>query len=286
MTPREINQKIARLLQKGDKSFDDLMDGFENNLLKAYREALRGIKSDIASMYEKYGDTVTYKDMVSYQRLSNLETRIKENIKELTKGNQNTIKGALTTFAEETYSSTGEAYSQALGTNLAFGVMDKKVVEAMIINPLDRITWSERLAAHSEVYSIQIKQELARGLIQGEGYAKIAAKITEKTKLSAEKTIRIVRTEGHRVQSTARLVATDNVAGAAERLGYTMVRVWVAAKDDRTRSSHAEMDGKEADDDGQFTLPDGVRCDAPGLTGVAEHDINCRCTVITEIKGG
>lgn len=283
MTDSEINARIARLLQKGDKSFDDMMSGFEQKLLKAYREALRGVKADIASMYEKYGDTVTYKDMVTYQRLSNLEARIKENIKELTKSNSKTVKSALTSFAEETYKSTGEAYNQTIGTNLAFGVMDKKVVEAMIINPLDRITWDARLSAQAEVFTQQIQSELARGLIQGEGYAKIASRITEKTKLSASKTIRIVRTEGHRVQNTARLVATDDVSSAAERLGYRLVKIWLAAKDDRTRERHSEMDGKEADEDGQFTLSDGVRCEAPGLTGVPEHDINCRCTVITEL---
>lgn len=284
MSERAINERIARLLSKGDKSFDDLMNGFENRLLKAYRAALRGVKSELAAMYEKYGDTVTYKDMVAYQRLSNLETKIKATITEMTKGNTKTVKEALITFGQETFNTTTDAYTQALGSNLAFGVLDKKVIESMVINPLDRVTWSDRLAAQAEVYTQQIQSELARGLIQGEGYSKITSRITEKTKLSADKTIRIVRTEGHRVQSTSRLLATDRAMDAAERLGYKMVKVWVATNDDRTRERHAAMDGKEADEDGLFTLPDGVRCEAPGLTGVAEHDINCRCTVRTEIK--
>ena len=100
--------------------------------------------------------------------------------------------------------------------------------------------------------------------------------------LSADKTIRIVKTEADRVQRKARLIQTEKAKGAAERLGMKLKKIWVATKDDRTRDRHAEMDGVEADDDGVFTLPDGVTTDGPGLSGVAEHDINCRCTVRTE----
>lgn len=282
MTDREINERIVRYLQKGDKTLDELMVGYEERIVKAYASALKGIKRDIAAMYEKYGDDVSYKDMVSYQRLSNLETQIKNTITELKGQNNKAINKALSTFAEESYNVTGYAIEQGVKTSLGLGLIDKKVIDSMLINPLDRVTWSERLATNADVYVTQIKGELARGLIQGEGYSKIAKKITEQTKLSADKTIRIVRTEGHRVQSTARLIQTEKAKGAAERLGMKLKKIWVATNDDRTRDRHAEMDGVEADDDGVFTLPDGVTTDGPGLSGVAEHDINCRCTVRTE----
>lgn len=45
-----------------------------------------------------------------------------------------------------------------------------------------------------------------------------------------------------------------------------------------------EMNGKPVDNDGLFTLPDGVRTEAPGQTGVAEHDISCRCGVVVKAE--
>jgi hypothetical protein len=108
--------------------------------------------------------------------------------------------------------------------------------------------------------------------------------LEKSTEMSANKTIRIVRTEGHGTQSVGRKLAVDNIEGAADRLGVKIKRVWVATNDDRTRDSHLAMDGKEADDDGLFTFPSGVRTEGPGMSGVAEEDINCRCTVRVEVE--
>jgi hypothetical protein len=44
------------------------------------------------------------------------------------------------------------------------------------------------------------------------------------------------------------------------------------------RDSHREMDGKFEDDDGLFTLPNGLRGEGPGLFDDPSESINCRCT--------
>ena len=67
-------------------------------------------------------------------------------------------------------------------------------------------------------------------------------------------------------------------------LGMKIARVWVSTKDGRTRDSHKAMDGQEADKDGFFHFPGGGQTAGPGLSGIAEEDIHCRCTVIMQIK--
>jgi len=277
------NQRILKLLQVSDLEAEKLILGYEKDLFKAYSSALKDIKQMIAEMFEKYGDQVTYKDMIAYQRLTNLELGIAKQIKTLTGKGKRTVEKAFRDIVSESFSATGTAIQKGLEVTVGFGVMNEEVIKTAILNPMQRITWSDALQENSAKYLSQIKTELSQGLIKGEGYAKIAKRLEKSTEMSANKTIRIVRTEGHRAQSVGRKLALDNVEGAADRLGIKIKRVWVATSDDRTRDSHKAMDGKEADDDGLFSLPSGVRTEGPGMSGVAEEDINCRCTVRVEV---
>ncbi len=278
-----VNERIAKLLQISDLEAEKIILGYEKDLAKAYAAALRDVKQMIADMFEKYGDQVTFKDMVAYQRLTNLELEIAKQIKTLTGKGKRTVEKAFRDIVSETFTATGGAINKSLEVTVGFGVLNEDVIKTAIINPMQRITWPEALQENSAKYLSQIKTELSQGLIKGEGYAKIAKRLEKTTEMSANKTIRIVRTEGHRAQSIGRNLALDKVEGAADRLGLKMKRIWVATSDDRTRDSHKAMDGKEADEDGLFTLPSGVRTEGPGMSGVAEEDINCRCTVRVEV---
>ncbi|KAA0253123.1 MAG: hypothetical protein EDM75_11820 [Chlorobiota bacterium] len=280
MTP---NERIAKLLQISDLEAEKIILGYEKDLAQVYAAALKDVKQMIAAMFEKYGDQVTFKDMVAYQRLTNLELEIAKQIKTLTGKGKRTVEKAFRDIVSETFTATGGAINKSLEVTVGFGVLNEDVIKTAIINPMQRITWPEALQENSAKYLSQIKTELSQGLIKGEGYAKIAKRLEKTTEMSANKTIRIVRTEGHRAQSIGRNLAIDKVEGAADRLGLKMKRIWVATNDDRTRDSHKAMDGKEADDDGLFTLPSGVRTEGPGMSGVAEEDINCRCTVRIEV---
>lgn len=275
MNKDQINKRLADLLKKADTNSDKLLAEFEKELLKVYRQSLEEIKKLIAKIYEKYGDTVDYADMVSYNRLTNLEQQIAGEIKKLTNKNIKTTTSTLKNIYSEQFYRSGFAFEQSLGAKLGFGLLNPDVIKASVLNPLDRITWPDRMKDHAQQFVKQIQTELTQGLIQGEGYGKIAKRIVDKTGINAGKVIRIVRTEGHRVQSAGSLLAYDKTQTAADRLGLKTVKVWIATLDNRTRDSHQKMDGKEANDEGIFTLPSGATTEAPGLSGVAEEDINC-----------
>lgn len=258
------NERILKLLQLSDLDAEKVILGHERDLVKAYGSALKDIKQMIADMFEKYGDQVTYKDMVAYQRLTNLELSIAKQIKTLTGKGKRTVEKAFRDIVSESFTATGTAISKSLEVTVGFGVINEEVIKTAIQNPMQRITWSDALQENSAKYLSQIKTELSQGLIKGEGYAKIAKRLEKSTEISANKTIRIVRTEGHRAQSVGRKLAVDKVEGSADRLGIKIKRVWVTTSDDRTRDSHKAMDGKEADEDGLFTLPSGIRTEGPG----------------------
>lgn len=285
MNSDQVSKKILKLLDKGDSNFKALLSTYERRLLIDYKGALKEIKNLIANIFEKYGDTVNYSDLVIYNRLTNLERSITAEITRVTKKNIETINTGLKEFYSDSYYRSAFALEASLNVRLGYGLINPRVIEASLKNPLDRITWPTRMQRHSQKLIQDIRSELTRGLIKGEGYGVIAKAIDTATGIGASKSIRIVRTEGHRVQSVARVASFDKGESAAERLGIKSVRVWIHSGNPREpRPDHIEMNDVEADDEGIFTLPDGTTTEGPGLTGIAEHDINCGCTTGLKFK--
>ena len=284
MTKDEINKQLKKLLEISDANYEKIISSYEKEIVKIYSSSLKEIKSQIAAMYEKYGDKVEYSDMVSYNRLKNLESQIADQIKQLTNDTIKNTKEKLNFFFSESYYLTSYAIEKAVGIDLGFGLLDPLVIEASWKNELSKIKWTESMQEHAQKFMKDIREELTRGLIEGKGYGKIASAITERTGITAGKVLRIVRTEGHRVQSAGSLLAYDKTQAAADRLGLKTVKVWVATLDNRTRDTHQQMDGQEADAEGMFTFPGGEKTPAPGIQGPPEEIINCRCTTIMQFK--
>lgn len=285
MTDKEAADRIARLLAKADNNVGRLVSAMERELIQNYKQALDSIRLQIAKMVEKYGDKAQYADLVAYNRLTNIETAIAEELKVLQKSNVKIISSGIKDIYSQSFYQAGFAYETTIGAKLGFTLLSTKAIESSVLNSLDRIGWPARLADHVQKLNNAIRQEITQGLIQGKGYASIAKGIKDATDISAGKATLIARTEAHRVQSAGKILAFDKTKSAGEKLGIKLIKVWVATLDPRTRDHHRDMDGKEADEDGLFTFLNGAKVEGPGLTGIASEDINCRCTTITQIQG-
>jgi SPP1 gp7 family putative phage head morphogenesis protein len=116
--------------------------------------------------------------------------------------------------------------------------------------------------------------------VQGEGYTKMSKRIKDTLDGNATKAITVVRTEAHRVQNDGRLQSMQH----AEKKGLQLQKMWVASLDDRTRKSHAKLDGQVVDIDKPFVV-DGHKAMAPNKFGRPELDINCRCKIVERVVG-
>jgi hypothetical protein len=83
---------------------------------------------------------------------------------------------------------------------------------------------------------------------------------------------RIADTEMHRIANTAAL-------RTAKRAGAT-AKTWATVLDDRVREYHQYLEGVTIPIDEDFYAWDGTHAPAPGMFGVPEQDINCRCELI------
>ena len=80
---------------------------------------------------------------------------------------------------------------------------------------------------------------------------------------------RIIETEAHRDANTA-------AYEAAKAKGCTM-KTWNAVMDERTRDTHAYLNGTTIPIDAEFYSFRGGSTMFPGQWGIPEEDVNCRC---------
>ena len=91
----------------------------------------------------------------------------------------------------------------------------------------------------------------------------------------------IARTETTRVENSARM----DVGEQGKKMGFSMLKEWVATSDDRTRPAHADADGQQVPIDEPFIV-DGEKLMYPGdisMGASPSNVINCRCTMINII---
>lgn len=117
-----------------------------------------------------------------------------------------------------------------------------------------------------------LKDALGEGMDAGESIDQLSERVkgifTDATQRRAEV---IARTE---------VVSAFNSGGlaAAKASGVVTGKTWLSALDTRVRDSHAEAHGQTVGIDEDFTVGSGSG-PAPGDLGVAEEDIQCRCTM-------
>lgn len=134
-----------------------------------------------------------------------------------------------------------------------------------------------RLGEDVDLLKKKITAQVSRSIATGETYKQTAKMLAGYTSIGYNNAIRIARTEGHRIQTTAQM---DAMHGAKER-GADLVKQWDAALDARTRESHAKVDGEWREIDENFS--NGLRY--PGDPhGAAAEVINCRCALLQRAK--
>lgn len=89
---------------------------------------------------------------------------------------------------------------------------------------------------------------------------------------TADDIIRIAETETHRIANEAALKT-------AKRSGATK-KTWATMLDDRVRTDHDYLEGTTVGIDEEFYTWQGYHAPAPGLFGVPEEDVNCRCELL------
>lgn len=173
------------------------------------------------------------------------------------------------TYEAETGSGIDTTYTMYDKATVARLVKEKQVLlpEPKVNIPKDQ-RWNKQ----------HIQSAVLQGILQGESMSGIADRLASVTTMSANAAIRNARTAVTGAENAGRIDSYKR----AQSLGIRMKQVWMATLDDRTRDSHAEIDGEKVEVGERFSNG----CRYPGdPKGLPEEVYNCRCTLVAEVEG-
>ena len=128
-----------------------------------------------------------------------------------------------------------------------------------------------------------LQSALLRGILTGDSMQGIADQFAAITNMNANAAIRNARTAVTGAENAGRMDSYNRAAS----MGIQMYAVWMATLDNRTRDTHAMMDGRrlscnEIQEGARFE--NGLRY--PGdPTGMPSEVYNCRCTLVAKVEG-
>jgi len=286
LTVQSLLDQIAKLIEAELANLDALTKA---NYLARRKEILTGVRDlwDQASITPvksaEIGNViyVSKAEAFKYGRMKKLNDLVTEQAKIGAMTDISNLEAGGVKLYTTEYNGYAWAYNQGFGIPLTGGAKVRLVSDALYSNFYGK-AFDETVKQNLGKYADDILGTVTRGLNQGYSYAKIAKEITSRTDRAFGNAVLVARTEGGRIQSQAyvdHLLLLDD-------LGVDYGKMWNSTIDSRTRESHIAMDGKLADKDGVFHLSDPEATGAaPRMTGVAAHDINCRCNPETVING-
>ena len=165
---------------------------------------------------------------------------------------------------------------QGQGVPLIFPVDQEQMISAITLNSKLKAPLYNSLGYNVDYLKINVASELSRGIAQRLSYAEIARNLSATTKVDFNKTLRIARTEAHRIQQES----TYNLQVKAKEKGAKILKQWDSTLDMKTRPTHRELDGQMIGVNDYFHSSGGGKALYPGGFGDPKEDCNCRCCLV------
>lgn len=249
------------------------------NLESIYQQALDDIMVKINDLMART-DTQNLQSIiyqVEYQKA--LKSQISAILDQLHNNEFNSISEYLTKCYQEGW--IGTFYDlQNQGIPLIFPIDQEQIVKAIQLDTKLSKNLYDSLGLDIKDLKSAIRTEISRGISQSYSYQQMATLIKRASGNSYNNSVRIARTEGHRITNEA----TYNAQVKAKSKGAQIMKQWDATLDSKTRPEHQFLDGQLVDVDKPFKDSEGNEAMFPGGFGVASLDINCRCCLLQRAK--
>lgn len=269
----------------------------EQNVRRYYKELVTDLQSFLGTEYA----TLAEDDKLTYEILHKkgqyarfVEEVINKVDKVAVKSGQETLALVQTTY-QKCYEGMVDAVINAknyddLKVNLK-GV--RAITPEQVKNIVNNKVMEQALEKNHKSSIREIKQQLAIGLSQGDRMTTMAKRLSDQCNKDYRKSVQIIRTEAHRVREAGYQEASERMSNLVEEAdsGYVMTKTWKTMQDGAVRPQrikgkvivigkgpdHMKMNNVTILVNEEFDLGDGTKTKAPGQSGVAGHDINCRC---------
>ena len=166
---------------------------------------------------------------------------------------------------------------QGQGIPLILPLNQEQMISAITLNSKLSAPLYNALGYNIDFLKTNVRMEISRGIAQSLSYQEIARNIKNTTNVDYNKSLRIAKTEGHRIQNES----AYNVQLRAKEKGANIVKQWDSTLDSRTRESHQKLDGEIVNVNEKFS--NGLLY--PGdSNGTASEVVNCRCALLQRAK--
>ena len=268
----------------------------EKEIRKIYKELLKELNGYLGNIYATYSeeDVLTYAALAQAGMDARFLEEVEQRISGITPQVANEINSTVNKTYEACFNGMQDAVIKAAGNRevlkqslSAISAVTPDVIKRAVENPVSGLTLKDTLEKHRKDIIYDIKKHIGVGLSNGDRFSTMAKRISESLDSDYKKSVRIVRTEAHRVRESGFNDAARDINETLKKgtSGYVMAKTWHTMQDSRVRPNrqkskkynHEKMDGVTIPQDELFKLPSGATCLCPSQTGVAGEDINCRC---------
>ena len=244
-------------------------------LEQSYKDAIADIDKYILQLLARK-DTENLQSIIyqiKYQEA--IKKELESYLKVLHSKNFNTVDEYLKECYEQAH--IGTLFDlQGQGIPLILPLDQEQMISAITLNSKLSAPLYNALGYNVDALKINVLQEISRGIAQGLSYQEMARNLKNVTNVDYNKTLRIAKTEGHRIQQEA----TYNVQKRAIAKGAKVVKQWDSTLDGKTRPTHRALDGQIIGVDEYFKSESGYKALYPGNFGIPSEDCNCRCCLL------
>ena len=246
-----------------------------NELKKTYEQAEKDIDEKIQMLMT---DELTQSKIYQIEYQKALKGQIDTILDKMNSDNYESIHEYIKNCYEDSY--IGTMYDlQAQGIPLMIPIDQELVVKAIQLDSKVSGSLYEAMGVNVKDLKKSIRSEISRGISQGFAYQDMARNINNTMKIGLNKSIRIARTEGHRVNQESTF---DGMTKAKEK-GADVVKQWDSTLDGKTRPTHRQLDGQLRELNENFEVA-GHKAKYPGGFGIASEDVNCRCCILQRAR--
>lgn len=273
---KKLNDKIEKIIAENQKK-----------IVKEYKKSLEELRTEIRQMYDRYDlqeDKLTLEEVAKYDRLQKLDKKVEDTYKALYEHNRKITKSTLENVFKTSVDGSISPIEAVTGKKL-YGITKTLEIEKTVNERMAGLHWAERLGHHRNDVIYATQKTLKEGLAQGSTYRELSDRLKTELEGNVIQPMRIIRTESGRVYAKAQQESLDKVSKQVD-----MVKTWHTAKDERVRgrkagdkTNHVDMEGQTVLYEEDFVFPDGTQTEAPRMSGVAGHDIHCRCWMSVDL---
>lgn len=265
---KTVNRKLRSNYRRAEKEMTEKLAGFVSKFQEKSERMLAKVDAGEITMdaYKAWlaGQVFTKENIA--EKIVQIQAVLAEHDKAALNIIQNTQLGV---FAGN-YNYVAKTTSRVTG--VSFSMYSEEAVAKLIkSNPQILPKWKiDEEKSYKWSYK-KTQGAIRQGIIQGESIDKITDRLTESLCAQDENRMRLfARTGITEAQNAGRIEMLHN----AEDMGIKVRKVWSATHDNRTRDSHAWLDGEDKDVDEEFS--NGLMYPGDPQGDPAEV-YNCRC---------